>query len=381
MITSNGVSNYALFDSTTANIIVFRGHDVHFANCAAHRLLGFQSGTMAGQTLADLLLPEDYIRLRQAFAHNNDQCDAPGCIALELQLRDAAGQPVWVDFSVAPDPLGDSDRWIATVLDARARKQTEMQLADTSAREHAEAVVLERERLALTLESQREMTAIKERIMKVISHEFRTPLAIILTSSQLLERYFVRLGETQRDHYFAQIHAQIDHLTEMLDEIGLIVRGELGQFGTQMRHFNLDELCVQVVKRLYTSIGVDYNIIYNYTGSRTDVTADHHMIQRMLTNLIDNAIKYSAVRTVIQVDLWVDVDSVVFQVIDEGMGIPPEDHQRIFDPFFRGTNTDAIGGTGLGLSIVKDCVDRHNGTIEVDSTLGSGTTFTVRLPI
>jgi signal transduction histidine kinase len=107
---------------------------------------------------------------------------------------------------------------------------------------------------------------------------------------------------------------------------------------------------------------------------------DQKLLEPMIRNLLDNAMKYSPVGSVVDFKLFCDCGKVVFQVTDRGIGIPVADRQRLFEPFYRGSNIHNLPGTGLGLSIVKTLVDLHRGYIAVESELGVSTTFTMMLP-
>ncbi|NET54303.1 MAG: sensor histidine kinase [Merismopedia sp. SIO2A8] len=108
---------------------------------------------------------------------------------------------------------------------------------------------------------------------------------------------------------------------------------------------------------------------------------DAKLLRQIISNLLSNAIKYSPQGGTVQFRLICEVDTAIFQVQDEGIGIPPQDQEKLFEAFYRGSNINEIGGTGLGLAITKKCVEIHNGQIEVESALGVGTTVLVKFPL
>jgi signal transduction histidine kinase len=112
-----------------------------------------------------------------------------------------------------------------------------------------------------------------------------------------------------------------------------------------------------------------------------EYNVDSRLVSHILTNLLSNAVKYSKKDTEVGLHIAEEDGMLVFRVVDQGIGIPAHDLQNIYDLFFRGSNIGAVGGRGIGLKIVKDSVDVHRGVIEVESKVGKGTTFTVRLPI
>ena len=123
-------------------------------------------------------------------------------------------------------------------------------------------------------------------------------------------------------------------------------------------------------------------ISINFISQNKSITADldPKMLQLILTNLLSNAIKYSPGNNSVILELYSQDKNIIFKIKDTGIGISLEDRERIFEPFYRGSNIDSIPGTGLGLSIVKTIVDLHGGEIFLESQLGMGTTFTVTLP-
>jgi two-component system, OmpR family, sensor histidine kinase VicK len=105
------------------------------------------------------------------------------------------------------------------------------------------------------------------------------------------------------------------------------------------------------------------------------------LMRQIISNLVSNALKYSPSDKLIQIKLSCDAGSAICRVSDEGIGIPLGDLPRLFEPFHRGANVGAISGTGLGLSIAKEAVEKHGGTMSVESEVGKGTTFTVMIPL
>jgi signal transduction histidine kinase len=124
-----------------------------------------------------------------------------------------------------------------------------------------------------------------------------------------------------------------------------------------------------------------FTIQFASKGECTQVSVDEKLLRQMLVNLLSNAIKYSHSRGIVHFDLACEPSQVIFRIRDEGIGIPPEDRQHLFESFHRASNVGTLPGTGLGLAIVKKCVDLHGGQISVESEVGVGTTFCVMLPL
>jgi signal transduction histidine kinase len=135
----------------------------------------------------------------------------------------------------------------------------------------------------------------------------------------------------------------------------------------------------EVINEQQATIGNKHRLNFTFVGSESQFLGDANLLRQILTNLIDNAIKYSPGGGTVSVHLTLEETQVILSCLDEGIGIPVEDQQELFKPFSRASNVGTIGGTGIGLSIVKKCVELHSGQITVDSVVGQGTKFTVTL--
>jgi signal transduction histidine kinase len=252
---------------------------------------------------------------------------------------------------------------------------------DISQRKQVESMLLEQERLRYELQKEQELNEVKSNLMRTISHEFRTPLSLIVTATDLLDRYIDHLDVEQRRERFKAIRVQVKRLSDMLDDITFVVQGTLHHMMAHPAHIKLEAYCRSIVDEIQLSIGKDHHIVFTTDGQLGTGIADKALIIRILSNLLSNAVKYSPEGSTIMVRLNLRDGDAVLEVSDQGIGIEPEEQKRIFEPFYRGSSVlDSVGGTGLGLSIVKDCVTLHGGTITMDSQPGKGTTFVVRLP-
>lgn len=247
---------------------------------------------------------------------------------------------------------------------------------------------------ANALIKERELNDLKSRFVSMTSHEFRTPLTTIQSSTELLERYS-QSADPRHLRHLTRIKKAIAQMTQMLDDILIIGETEAGKLEFKPIPLNLVEFCHNLVEELQPS---NQTIIFNYqyncaTPSQNHDSSqlsilnsyplpllDEKLLRHILSNLLVNALKYSPTNSIVNFDLNCLDNTAIFQIKDYGIGIPPEDHSRLFEPFHRATNVGTIQGTGLGLAIVKQCVDLHRGEITVNSIPGS-TIFTVKLPL
>lgn len=238
----------------------------------------------------------------------------------------------------------------------------------------------EQRRADFEIEKSSELNEFKKHIMVRVSHEFRTPLTVISTAGYLLENHTNRLTDERRDFYFRQIDTQIGHMTDMLDELALVMRGLHNHLEFKPTTFNVIDLCNRVVEEAGLRGNSERQIEFTVEGQPSIVTGDAKQMWRILMNLLDNALRFSPLTKPVYFNLLLGAGVVTLQIRDEGIGISAQDLPHIFEPLYRGSNINEVFGLGVGLSIVKDAVDLCDGTISVESAPGLGSTFTVRLP-
>jgi PAS domain S-box-containing protein len=239
------------------------------------------------------------------------------------------------------------------------------------------------EQLQKSLDKERQVSALKTRFVSTISHEFRTPLAGILLSVDMLTRYFDRLTTEKRLSELSKIRVRVNELTDLMNDFLSQSESQsaVGRFNPQT--MDIAELCrnISAEMEFIASATSRARIIRNINVHEAMVSGDMKLLRYVIRNLVTNAIKYSPKDEPITVDVYCEPESVVIAVSDRGIGIPAEELPNLFTPFFRASNTTTISGTGIGLSIVKEFVEAHHGTVSVASRQNEGSTFTVRLPL
>lgn len=235
------------------------------------------------------------------------------------------------------------------------------------------------EELRNALVKEKELSQLKSNIISVVSHEYRTPLSTILSSSELLEHYSDKWSKEKKQLHFQRIQSSVNHLTRLVNDVLVLNKIEEGKLPFNPCSLDLLLLCQELIEELQLNVN-PHRIVFNSKGSSRTAYFDQKLLRQLLTNLLSNAIKYSAQEEDIQFHLIWAQDTVIFQICDRGIGIPKDDQAQLFEAFYRGSNIGTISGTGLGLTIVKKCVDLHGGQVRVESTR-DGTIFTVTLPI
>lgn len=234
--------------------------------------------------------------------------------------------------------------------------------------------------LRQSLIKEKELTELKRRIITTISHEYRTPLSVILTSAELLEHYCDSENEKQQKH-IKRIQQMVQHLSSLVNDVVLINEFEQDQVILKPITLNLIEFGKILISEIKLVRKVQQKINFSYQGHEFFGKWDERILRQMLSHLLSNAIKFSPADSEIDLKLVQQQDTIQFQVQDRGIGILAENQEKIFDPFYRGDNIGTIQGEGVGLAIVKKCVNLYGGQILLKTELNKGTIFIITLPI
>ena len=235
------------------------------------------------------------------------------------------------------------------------------------------------EALAVAHEKQRQLAELRSRFIAMASHEFRTPLTGIASSAELLESFGERWDAERRRDHLERIRMGVGSMERIMEDVMTISRAEVGALRPSPSPIRLDEFCKRLVETLEHATKKSHPIKYTFLGD-PDVTLDERLLQHVLGNLLGNAVKYSTPGSEIRFDVRTNKETCTFSIADRGIGIPPEEVSNLFASFSRASNTSNVAGSGLGLAVVKKVLDVQNGKVEVESTLGAGTTFRVEIP-
>jgi signal transduction histidine kinase len=267
-------------------------------------------------------------------------------------MRRKDGSFIWLEVcGIALDPTDLARGTIWTYLDVSERRKAE-------------------DETRAALEKQRQLNELKSRFVSMTSHEFRTPLAAILSSAELLKRYSARLPASEKDDLHASIEAGVKRISGRLD--------------FEPRRVDLRAFCDELIEELRRARRAEgdaqHAIDLEWRMPGRTARVDEKLLRQILGNLLANALKYSPGGGRVSLEVRREDGALTFVVSDQGIGIPPADLPDLFGVFHRAANVATIPGTGLGLAIVKRAVERHGGAVAVSSTLGRGSRFTVSLP-
>jgi PAS domain S-box-containing protein len=229
----------------------------------------------------------------------------------------------------------------------------------------------------------RRLDELKAEFVATASHELRTPLAAVYGAAQTLRRHDFALDEAGRERFISLISEESERLSRIVNEILLANQLDADRLELETEPFDSGELVERVVEAARMHLRPDATLDVSLPDFPPTVAADREKARQVLVNLVENALKYSPDGGRVEVGVDTRESAVRFFVSDEGMGIPEEELERIFDKFYRldPEMTRGIGGTGLGLYICSELVRRMGGRIWATSTKGSGSEFSFELPL
>lgn len=305
--------------------------------------------------------PEDQPRLRDFFA----------------QFREGV-PPQFADYRIVLP--GGAVRWVREISEfkpspAGGRGQIDSTLYDITERKLAESELL------AAIDRERQLGQLKTNFLQMITHEYRTPLGVITSSAEILERYHERLSPEERQQQLREIRQHALHLASLVEEVLFLGKAEAGAIELELRALPLKPFLQGLIREAVTALGAERNVDLTIENLPERLPLDERLLRHILGNLLSNALKYSTLDRTVWVAARGHGDRLSLRIRDEGIGIPLEDRPRVFQTFHRASNVGTVSGSGLGLVIVKRCVDLHGGTIELQSELGQGTEVVVTLPL
>ena len=305
---------------------------------------------------------------------------------------DLHGQPVWVfgtfqdisDQKIAQEEI----KKLNEALENRVRERTmqlentliELQYENEERKRAQDALFRANDEIGRALEKEKELSELKTRFMSMISHEYRTPLTVILNSTYVIEKLYQGSRFSDFSDYLSKIRVSIKGMTSLLEEVLLIGKSEAGKLTYHPAYLNIISLCKGIIEEIRVIDKNQHEIIFSHDVATFETETDEKLLRQIISNLLSNATKYSPVGNPVKIEFDSGMDEYKLKIIDKGIGIMPEDQKHLFDPFHRGANIGAISGTGLGLSIVNRCVTILGGTVECESHVGFGTKFTIVIP-
>ena len=401
----------ALFNYATIGIVVTdaQGSIINF-NRKAESDFGYTKEEVLGKSV-DILLPQSLKSKHEHYRSGFYKHPSPRAMGAGRDLfglkKDGSVFPV--EVSLSNYTIENSIFVIAFVIDITIRKNSEeIQLAQKNElervskevkqlnaglekkiedrtkmlRETLTALEKSKGELSEALKTEKELGELKSRFVSMASHEFKTPLSTILSSSYLLEQYKNIDAPEKRIKHIERIKNAVGDMNNILDDFLSLDKLDEGLIRADIKPMSAED-CVKefylVISEMQINLKTGQKINFQYTGN-SEVMLDKHLLRNICMNLLSNATKFSPEASVINVIAGFNPDSFNLSIQDYGIGISESDKQHLFERFFRAKNAFNIQGTGLGLHIVAKYVELMNGDIKIETKLDEGTTFSIRIP-
>ncbi|HNP68863.1 MAG TPA: PAS domain S-box protein [Aequorivita sp.] len=382
-------------------VIVNENQEIVTSNEAADRMFGYEAKELLGENI-NLLIPREYRHSHTEQVDEYLEKSDPRQMGhgRDLYGRRKDGSVFPVEAGLNPFEIYGSKYVMALVTDITVRKTQEKEIIElnlhleqkveartkelkqtikelkeeVSKRKEAEYKIME------SLRKERELNELKTKFLSLVSHEFKTPLSGILTSATLVGKYTETEHQEKREKHLRTIQNKVKYLNNILNDFLSIERLESGKATYKFDVFPLSKVVNEVIYNANMLLKDGQRINYPQNIDDILVNFDEKILELSLTNLINNAIKYSPAHTVIDVVVIPQKDSLSIKIIDEGMGIPEKEQKYIFNRYFRAENALLDQGTGIGLNIVKSHLESLGGKITFESEQSKGSTFTITFP-
>lgn len=398
-----------LFEAVSEGVIVVDNKQKIVAtNASAERMFRFAKSELINQPL-DILIPQQY-----RHTHSNH---VDGFMAHKESRRMGHGRDLYgarkdgstfpVEAGLNPLEINGETFIMALVIDISVRKEQEFQLQELNSQ--LEKKVIERTKeLSNTvdalktvnverdteikkrieaqnktknaLKKEKELNELKTKFLSLVSHEFKTPLSGILTSAMLLGKYKLTEQQENRDKHVKIITDKVQYLNSILNDFLSIEKLEIGILNYKYNTFKISKVVNEVVYNANMLLKEGQIINYPENIDEYSMFQDEKIVELALSNLVNNAIKYSPENTLVDIQIKQDDTLTTFKIKDNGIGVPENDQKMIFSRYFRAENALLTQGTGIGLNIVKNHLENLGGSIFFESEQNKGSIFTFTIP-
>lgn len=335
---------------------------------------------LANQAMADLfgVNPDDLLGCTETEFHNHS-AEADRSHHTDQQTM-TAGKPLIFPEEKVTNYLGTSRyfRIVKIPLKANPNEPYSQILGVASDMTQQRQAKL---KLETALAQERELNLLKSRFVNTASHEFRTPLTVIVGATYILQHYGQKLSPARRDKHLDNIETNAQRLEELIDNLLSISRIESGKLHCDRRPTQIMTCCEEIMANIKLSHGQNHHLEFLPEALPQElVPLDPDLLRHILSNLLTNACKYSPTGSRVTLKATGDPRGLHFCVEDRGIGIPEADQPHVFDSFYRAGNAGTVAGSGLGLNIVYESVKLHGGQIRVVSRLNVGSSFFIDIP-
>ena len=356
---------YRLLADNTVDLVCLHNLDSSFqyVSPSIQKLLGYTPEELIGKFPQELVHPEDIALLKnnmRGFITDDED------VVSQIRFKNNEGNYFWFETkAILVKENGIPINFQSSTRDITQRKEAEKIVENTLIRE-------------------RELNELRTNLVATISHEFRTPMTTIRTSAELISMYLENQNLQNGNRLqkrVAIITEEIDRIVELMNAVLTISKEDSGKTNFKPTLFDLKEFCLEIIDSYYLDKINLAKVRTNFNGSTFTIKADKKLMEYAVFNILNNAFKYSEKFEEVILNLSSTNDTLIIEIIDFGIGIPKQDQLKLFNTFFRASNTDGFQGTGLGLYIAKTFTEKNSGTIALESELGKGTKVTMKFPL
>ena len=356
---------YRLLADNTIDLVCLHNLDASFkyVSPSIQSLLGYDPEELIGKYPEDYVHPEDLKKFKKRIGSIIKDKEL---FSEQVRLRNSEGEYIWFETNAS------------LVYENKIPVSFQSSTRDITQRKKAEQIIED------TLLQERQLNELRTNLVSTISHEFRTPMTTIRTSAELITMYLQnsQFNEAlQIEKRVKTITEEIDRIVELMDAVLTISKDDAGKTSFNPIVCNLNEICKDVIETSFNNQKDNRNVDVLFKSNKVEIFADINLIKYTLFNVLSNAFKYSEGCGNVQLNLFTVDDLVQIDVIDNGIGIPKEEQSKLFNTFYRASNSNGIQGTGLGLYIIKMFTKKNSGRVYLESELGKGTKVTLRFPL
>lgn len=382
-------------------IIVDENLKIVEINHATNKMFGYQKNSLKDQSI-NLLIPKDH--------QENYKKHFNGFFKKRKSQRMGVGFDVYgvksncevfpMEISLTPFEVFGNKYIMAIVYDITSRKRNEQIITELNdalekrivdktkalnttiaklKKENKKRIKAENKAKA-ALSKEKELNDLKSKFLSMVSHEFKTPLSGILTSAILIEKYKLTEQQGNREMHLKTITEKVHFLNSILNDFLSVEKLESGKVNYFPTKFKLSKIVDEVIYDANMQLKEGQKIIYPDNIDALSLYQDEKVLELILTNLVNNSIKYSPENAIIEMTITQNEANTQFSIKDNGIGIPQEDQKNIFNRYFRARNVLLTRGTGIGLNIVKNHLENLKGKVSFKSKENSGTEFSFSIP-
>lgn len=344
------------------------------------RQLGYEPWEVLGQSLFDFIHEDDRADVMRRFKRLVTAVDAPEGDPVDFRFRHKDGR--WRTFEAVVSNLLKNEVVQAVVLNSRdVTEHREFEEELEKYRSHLEDLVERRtSELRLALETEKKIVEQQMTFISMVSHEFRTPLTIIDGNAQIIQKRGGSMAPDMLATRSGTIRTAVERLVRLIETILSAHVLESGRLTINLAPAHLGNIVREACAE-QLDISAHHTIKADIQDEFPEIKLDERVIRQVMTNLISNAIKYAPNNPLVEVTVSREDQMAMIEVVDHGVGIPEDELPKVATRYFRASTSGGIPGSGLGLSLVKQFIELHHGTVDIQSKLGVGTKVIVRLPI